>query len=489
MKYFPTFCAFLLFTLFFNHCNEKAPAPQHQDQKREWEKTHDISKLITAFGNGIIEKDSVAIVGTIFSSDESGNLQNLVFLRDESSAIGIKIKGDQLHEDLPRGANILIKCKGLMLNASQKMLSGPNGEALTLDSLDQVILRVPGTSRVDPIGVSLSNEILNPWISNLIEFEGFEFPETGIGKTLGADEDTLWTLTHESGKTIPLLVSAEADFKNEILPKGAGSVTGILTYLDNKEVIIPQTFDHLRFNNKRRLPYEKKVFSHDGNNLPYQIMYPFGYEPTDAYPLVVFLHGAGERGSNNTSQMAYGPSTFGTYKARLNYPAIVIFPQCPSDVMWSRRNKYQEDGTWIFEFPVEENPNYVMEMVIELVHDLMEQEGVDDQRIYITGLSMGGIGVFEFCYYAPELPAAGISMAGGHDPSLLNTYGNGISFWLFHGANDNVVPPQYSRDLFQEMETLQLNARYSEDPDKGHQWNYVLEDPEYLEWMFNQRKN
>lgn len=235
--------------------------------------------------------------------------------------------------------------------------------------------------------------------------------------------------------------------------------------------------------------FEKKSFSLGENTLPYQIMFPENYDPKSSYPLVVFLHGAGERGSGNMRQMTHGPATFASDLAREKYPAIVIFPQCPSDVMWSRRIKYRNDqDELIFEFPVEDKPNYAMELVIKLVRDLIPHEAVDENRIYVTGLSMGGIGAFEFSYYAPELPAAVASLAGGHDSGLVSSYAGDIEFRLYHGSDDTVVPARYSAQMFRRLTELGYNAQYFEEPGRGHEWNYVLEDPEYLEWMFSVSK-
>ncbi len=231
--------------------------------------------------------------------------------------------------------------------------------------------------------------------------------------------------------------------------------------------------------------FKKRTFQLDANSLPYQILYPRGYSnSTESYPLVVFLHGAGERGSDNERQMIFGSETF--LESNAEHPAIVIFPQCPSDVMWSRRLKYvNTDGILTFEFPVESEPNYAMEMVIALVRELIATESVDPNRIYVTGLSMGGIGTFEFCYYAPDLPAVGVSLAGGHDSTLVHSYAEDIAFRLYHGSADNVVPARYSRQMHNGLNELGHQVEYFEAPGRGHEWNYVFNDPDYMEWMFS----
>ncbi|MGB0177314.1 MAG: alpha/beta hydrolase-fold protein, partial [Owenweeksia sp.] len=274
----------------------------------------------------------------------------------------------------------------------------------------------------------------------------------------------------------------------EIIPAKQGPVKGILVKVNSEYTLRPYRLSDLEFTFERNPPFEKQTFTYNGNTLPYQVMFPRAYDPNGSYPLVVFLHGAGERGTNNTSQMAYGPNTFGSYEARSDYPAIVIFPQCPSDVMWSRRAKYDQNGQLIFQFPVEQDPNYAMNMVIELVRDFVANEAVDDKRIYVSGLSMGGIGTFEFCYYAPDLPAAAISIAGGHDSSFVSGYATNIDFRLYHGGKDGVVPPRYSQEMHTALQQGGFSSEYFEAPNRGHEWNYVLNDPDYIQWMFNQSR-
>lgn len=234
--------------------------------------------------------------------------------------------------------------------------------------------------------------------------------------------------------------------------------------------------------------FQKRTYLAGSNALPYQILFPRGYNSSsELYPLVVFLHGAGERGKDNERQMLFGSQTF--LESNKDYPAIVIFPQCPPDVMWSRRLNYINDnGILTFEFPIESKPNYAMQMVIDLVRELIKTESVDKKRIYVTGLSMGGIGTFEFCYYAPDLPAAGISIAGGHDSTLVKNYAKDISFRLYHGSADNVVPARYSVQMYNGIKNLGYKVEYFEAIGRGHEWNYVFNDPDYLKWMFSVTK-
>ncbi len=456
----------------------------------QWVETHTNSEFLDEFGGKEVTDETVAITGVVISSDETKNIVNELYIADETGALVVDVSGENLFEAFPVGSEVLVKCFGLAVNAAERRLtlagggaivySGGTDEAIILTGRMESVL----SETVDPDNLDDDN------LNTLISIEGFEFPESAVGKTIVQNsQETDWILTNADTNSITLRFSPDATFAEEVIPSGTGPVQGIYVRANSERVIKVVNFEDLKFGAPRRLPFTKREFQFEGNTLPYQIMFPQDYNRSEAYPLVVFLHGAGERGTNNTSQMAHGPSTFGKYQARVDYPSIVIFPQCPPDVMWSRRIKYTDgNGTLIFEFPVEDEPNYAMEMVIELVRTLMVEEGVDEKRIYITGLSMGGIGTFEFFYYAPDLPAAGSSMAGGHDPELASSYAPGLSFRLYHGSNDGVVPARYSKALFDELIELGVDASYTEAEGRGHEWRYVLNDPEYLEWLFSQSK-
>ena len=476
-------------SVFFISCDSAEEDVEKEEQEESPQKelneaTFTISDLFTTFNGEEITSDTVAISGFIISNDETGNVTNAIYLRDETGAVSIQIEGENLFQTYPIGQLVIFNCSGLTPDISARQLTA----ATPLQLSDHEDFSRVSTVKDEQDPVSLEyTELTDNYLSDLVEISGFEFNESKVNSPLQSGDSEFLLLTDEDQNEILVRVAENADFANETIPVGRGPVTGILDREENSYVIIPRSFDDFEFTKNRRAPYEKMSFDLGDNTLPYQIMFPFEYDENGSYPLVVFLHGAGERGSDNERQMAYGPDTFGSYQARQDYPAIVLFPQCPSDVMWSRRNKYtNENDELIFEFPVEENPNYAMEMVIELVNELKANESVDPNRIYITGLSMGGIGSFEFAYYAPDIPAAVASMAGGHDPSLLTQYGENIAFSIYHGSNDGVVPPRYSREMFAEMQSLGYDARFFEAEGRGHEWNYVLEDPDYIDWLFQQ---
>lgn len=222
-----------------------------------------------------------------------------------------------------------------------------------------------------------------------------------------------------------------------------------------------------------------------GMQLPYRILLPQGYDKTKAqqYPLLLFLHGAGERGSDNASQLVHGASLFLEQQDR--FPAIVVVPQCREDDYWAQMIK--ADGERYFNFA--ETPNPGLGAIIELVGHLQEKEAVDPHRIYLMGLSMGGMGTFELLARKPDTFAAAVPICGGTNPALLPIYAGQVPLWIFHGADDQVVKAKQSRRIVERLEELGHPAKYTEYPGVTHSsWDNAFAEPDLLPWLFSHRK-
>ena len=233
----------------------------------------------------------------------------------------------------------------------------------------------------------------------------------------------------------------------------------------------------------------KKEFIKDGDTLKYNILYPEHIKSGKKYPLVLFLHGSGERGNDNQKQLTHGSKQFLNDKARKKYPAIVLFPQCPSDMMWTHRIKQKgTEGEWVFDFPVEKEPTKPAFLTNELVEELLASGKVDDRRVYIMGLSMGGIGTLDFLCRWPNKYAAASVICGGHKPELVSTYQH-VPIWFFHGAKDDVVPPNYSEQVYEAHKTLNSKSKYTLYPLANHNsWDPAFAEPDFLKWLFNIKK-
>lgn len=232
--------------------------------------------------------------------------------------------------------------------------------------------------------------------------------------------------------------------------------------------------------------FEKNSFmAADGKALPYQIMFPKDYKPGKKYPLLVVLHGAGERGDDNEAQMKYGKNVFLDSLNRINYPAIVIFPQCPKDSYWSSVKIDRSTVPTSFVFDYSAPINWPLQAVVELVSSMKH----DKKRTYIMGLSMGGMGTMEAISRNPKMFAAAVPICGGADLSYVAKYAKKVPLWVHHGDVDIVVPVRHSRELVQAVKDQGVEVRYTEYPKVNHNsWDNAFKQPDLLSWIFSHRK-
>jgi predicted peptidase len=217
--------------------------------------------------------------------------------------------------------------------------------------------------------------------------------------------------------------------------------------------------------------YQAKVFKApqpESPELKYRLMIPDGYEAAadTRFPLVLFLHGAGERGADNRRQLIHGAAQFSKPEHRKKYACFVAAPQCPSGRWWSDS----------------------LEPVMELLKQLQTEYRIDSGRIYVTGLSMGGFGTFELTTRYPDVFAAAAPICGGGDPTKAKTIAT-LPLWVFHGDANRVVPVGFSRSMIKAIEEAGGKPKYTEYPGVGHDaWTATYADPEFHEWLFAQKK-
>lgn len=235
----------------------------------------------------------------------------------------------------------------------------------------------------------------------------------------------------------------------------------------------------------------------DGNMLPYRLMTPVNFrlesselESTppneERFPLVLFLHGAGERGNDNQKQLIHGAQEFAKLSRREEFPAFVVFPQCPTSERWVESDWNLRSGRG--EFP--ETPSGAMNLTLQLIDELVHTLPVDPKRIYVTGLSMGGMGSWYAAASKPARFAAMLEVCGGGDPSWAERYA-GIPIWAFHGQADTVVPVIRGREMIQSLGEAGHwpELRYSEYPGVGHNsWTQTFKRDDVYRWLFSQRK-
>ena len=190
------------------------------------------------------------------------------------------------------------------------------------------------------------------------------------------------------------------------------------------------------------------------------------YLPTDysnskkGYPLVLFLHGAGERGNDNDYQLYHGSNYFLNYEFRNAFPSIIVFPQCPKNSYWANIKGIPNP-----KYPTQKNsfsnnlPNNQQLLILESLMSYLEKNyKINSNKRYIAGLSMGGMGAFELIARNPNYFAAGIAICGGANPKWAKFFNN-TPLWIFHGMKDNVVPPELSINMFLAIKVYNPNSK------------------------------
>jgi predicted peptidase len=217
---------------------------------------------------------------------------------------------------------------------------------------------------------------------------------------------------------------------------------------------------------------------------------PYDFDSTKTYPMVLFLHGKGERGSDNISQLKWGSALFLQGGLRRRFPAIIVFPQCPEKSYWSNVLRGPDkSGKDTFHFIPNGDPTLAMSLVMDLERELKKTLPVDTSRLYVMGLSMGGMGSFEIVRRMPGTFAAAVPICGGADTTTAKAIRK-TAFWIFHGSADDVVPVKYSQDMVTALQSYYNTAdmQYSEFTGVKHDsWNNAFADPDLLPWLFSQR--
>ena len=226
-----------------------------------------------------------------------------------------------------------------------------------------------------------------------------------------------------------------------------------------------------------------EYINNEGDTLNYRLLYPDA-NPLRKFPLVIFLHGAGERGNDNESQLKWGVMNFATDQTMIMHPAFVMAPQCSENMDWGNFN-YDENTK---EIQLQPNPSKAMELVIQLIYQLAEKHPIDTNRIYITGLSSGGTGTFDAIARYPNLFAAAAPVCGVGDMSKSASIAH-IPIWIFQGSEDPVFDPIISLNMVEALTKAGAHPGFTQYPEVGHfSWLAAYSDPLMIEWLFRQHK-
>lgn len=236
--------------------------------------------------------------------------------------------------------------------------------------------------------------------------------------------------------------------------------------------------------------YRKKWLVQGGDTLPYRLLLPENYDSTKKYPVIFFLHGAGERGNDNQKQLTHGAKLFLQEENRENYPAIVVFPQCPRSDYWGNLLRIHDSAGKgrSFYFLEDGDPGTYMGLAMELVKYVLNNYPVKTDQVYAGGLSMGGMGTFELVRRMPGVFAAAFPICGGANPATAVKMKN-VSWWVFHGAKDDVVTPHHSEKMVAALKKAGARVKFTLYPDANHNsWDPAFAEPGLLPWLFSQKK-
>lgn len=226
-----------------------------------------------------------------------------------------------------------------------------------------------------------------------------------------------------------------------------------------------------------------------GKSYRYQVFVPVNFQAKKSWPVILFLHGYGERGDSGILQTDVGLG-HAIRKYPGNFPFVVVMPQCRAD----------NETTWI-DHDMERQALFALEATIKEFHG-------DRTRVYLTGLSMGGYGTWDMAAKYPQRFAAFVPICGGirgpqrlpqlhssvvDDPTVSDPYAETAKrigktpVWIFHGADDPAVPVEESRKMAAALQAAGGNVKYTEYPGTGHDsWDKAYAEPELMEWLLAQ---
>lgn len=229
--------------------------------------------------------------------------------------------------------------------------------------------------------------------------------------------------------------------------------------------------------------FAKAVYKHSTtDSLQYRVLMP-DYNRSRTYPLVIFLHGSGERGTDNEAQLKWGVLNFATDDNMKKFPAFVVAPQCPPNQQWANVSGRDRN-----ELKIQDQPTKTMEMLRGLIAKMVKDMPIDTSRIYITGLSMGGFGTFDAIVRYPNLFAAAVPVCGGGDISKAPGIAH-IPMWIMTGSEDPTVAPELSLEMARALGKAGARPGYTQYPEVGHfSWIHAYSDPMLLPWLFRQKK-
>ncbi|QMW06057.1 carboxylesterase family protein [Spirosoma foliorum] len=197
---------------------------------------------------------------------------------------------------------------------------------------------------------------------------------------------------------------------------------------------------------------------------PYLLYLPKDYATNKAaYPLVIYLHGGSQKGNDLAKLKTYGLPHLVDKGRDFNF--IIASPQCPDGKFWSTDNWFDS-----------------------LYNELITKYRVDQKRVYLTGISMGGYGAWQTAIAYPDKFAALVPLCGGCDDSTQVCRIRHIPIWTFHGIDDDLIPISETERLVRRLDACKGNVKFTRLEKTGHQIQYLFEDQAIYDWLVKQHK-
>jgi predicted peptidase len=212
--------------------------------------------------------------------------------------------------------------------------------------------------------------------------------------------------------------------------------------------------------------------SDGGDTLDYRLFTPTGVAPGAKAPLVLYLHGMGERGTDNIAQTTWMGGLLNATQSGSN-AAYVLAPQI-------------DTNQWFQSFS--SKPTEAMSLTIDALKQVMSTQNIDPSRVYVTGISMGGMGAWDILAREPKLFAAAVPISGAGDPRTAAAIKD-IPVWDFHGSADPLVPVSAAREMIEALQSAGGSPKYTEIAGAGHEiWDSIYQDDSntLYSWLFSQ---
>ena len=242
----------------------------------------------------------------------------------------------------------------------------------------------------------------------------------------------------------------------------------------------------------KQLPQSVTVQGGDKNarneiTIRYQLFVPKDYKATgEKWPLMLFLHGLGECSNDDLNKVKiHGPAKI--VEGRPDFPFVLITPQCPPPPGYDPAKPIERTSPQIIELV---RRAWKPEELMQLVGHVLDQLNVDPDRVYVTGLSMGGYGTWRLAATYPDRFAAAVPICGGGEPDKMAPALSRVPIWAFHGAKDPTVPISESKRMIYALRMASGDIRFTTYPDAAHNsWDQAYNNQEVYDWLLTHRRN